>query len=172
MALVVEDGTGKTASESYISVASANTYHDAHGCPAAWKEARDNEKEIALRIATQYLDSFYHGSWIGLKASELQALAWPRIAAYTVDGYLISGTVIPVALKNAVAVAALKELESSGSLSPDISDIGLIESTEIEVGSVREKIVYSGGKTGLKKFTLLHSFLRGIVQPVGFVERG
>ena len=39
MALTHEDGTGKADAESYLSVTDADTYHTAHGDPAAWSGA-------------------------------------------------------------------------------------------------------------------------------------
>lgn len=172
MSLIVEDGTGKTDSESYISVVDANTYHISHGCPDAWTRARDDTKEIALRVASQYIDAYYGPLWVGIRANSTQALDWPRSGAATRDGYSIDSSVIPLALKQANCIAALKEVESAGSLAPDIADTGSILSTDVTVGSISEKIVYAGGKTGLKKFTLLSNILRGLVYPHGRVERG
>ena len=50
MALIVEDGSGKLDSESYISVADCTTYCTAHGL-TAWT-GTDAAKETALRNAT------------------------------------------------------------------------------------------------------------------------
>ena len=172
MSLIVEDGTGKTDSESYISVVDANTYHTSHGCPASWVGARDDAKEVALRIATQYIDSYYGALWLGIRFSAGQALDWPRAGVTTRDGYHLDSAIMPAALKQATCIAALKELESSGSLLPDVADTGSILSTDVSVGSISEKVTYAGGKTGLKKFTLLASILRGLMYPHGFVERG
>ena len=74
MALVVEDGTGLSTAESYISVADADTYHSDRG-NALWT-GTDAVKEEALRQATEYLDATY--DWKGSISLTTQALNWPR----------------------------------------------------------------------------------------------
>lgn len=75
MALLVEDGTGLAAADSYLSVADANAYHSAMGY-ADWDGASDATKEAALRRATQYIDARYR--FRGEPLTSSQALAWPR----------------------------------------------------------------------------------------------
>ena len=53
MTLVIEDGTGKSNAESYISVADADTYHSNRG-NTDWAALTTAEKERLLRIATDY----------------------------------------------------------------------------------------------------------------------
>ena len=56
MALVVEDGTGKTDADSYLSLVDADAYNLAHSASTDWNGAVEAVKEKALRLATQYLD--------------------------------------------------------------------------------------------------------------------
>ena len=105
MALVVEDGTGVTGADSYVSIAEADTYAAANGL-TSWASATAAAKEIALRQATRYVDTRYRfrGSRLGLR----QPLEWPR--GDVVDGALGDGyyyTRPPRNLK-----AAVTELES------------------------------------------------------------
>lgn len=100
MALIVEDGTGLSTAESYISVADADTYIAAYrGANTTWDAATDTAKEVAARQATKYLDGT--SSWKGMKEFSTQALAWPRIYAYDETGIAYDG--IPVALEQATA---------------------------------------------------------------------
>jgi len=100
MALIVEDGTGLSTAESYISTADADTYIASYkGANATWDGATTAAKEIAARQATQYLDGKY--AWIGQIETSTQALGWPRAYAYDEIGALIDG--LPTKLVQACA---------------------------------------------------------------------
>lgn len=125
MALEVEDGTGKTNSESFISVADADTRHTNLG-NTAWT-GTTAAKEQALRKATEYMQQAYRERWKGNKHTVGQALAWPRNSV-VVDGFVtIASGVVPTEVKNACADLALKAL--SETLAEDL-----------ERGIVREKV--------------------------------
>src|SRR5687767_15226190 len=110
MAIIVEDGTGLSTAESYITVAYADTYHTDRG-QTTWT-GTDAAKEAALRRALAYLDGRYGPRFNGLrKLGRDQALMWPRVGASDSEGWLIDDTVIPAELKRAQAEAALRELE-------------------------------------------------------------
>lgn len=82
MALTVETGAGLSNAEAYLSVADALTYLTAVGASDAWAAASTAQKEVALRRATQYLDTQY--TWRGEPLTSTQALEWPRVV--DVDG--------------------------------------------------------------------------------------
>ena len=106
MALVVEDGTGKTTSESYISVADADTYDSTWEALASWTAATTGEKETALRKATRYLDLRYHHQWNGRRFNDTQALDWPRTQMQDYDGFQIAAESVPGNLEDATAYLA------------------------------------------------------------------
>ena len=110
MALEVENGTGKSTSESYISVAGADARHTALG-NAAWT-GDDAAKEAALRRATQYMEQAYRTRWLGMRTSKDQALSWPRAILAPVDDWWIDSNVVPAEVANACADLALKALSS------------------------------------------------------------
>lgn len=152
MSLIVEDGTGKTDAESYISVADADTYHSNHGNPATWSGASTGTKETALREATDYVDRFYGAVWVGTRKTTTQRLYWPRYDAW-VDDVLLDSTILPRPLKEAVAELALRHIsEGSAGLMPDISEPGVIASESVSVGPVSESKSYAGGKSQVKDF--------------------
>lgn len=121
--MIVEDGTGLSTAQSYISVANADTYHTAHG-NTTWTGV-DALKEAALVRATQALDARY--DWPGFRLVSTQALDWPRYDAYDVDGYILSD--VPQGIKDALCEMALLELVTPGELT---------ESVEVSVK--REKV--------------------------------
>lgn len=109
--LTVEDGTGKTDADSYISVTDADAYHDAIG-NATWTGA-NAAKEHALRKATQYMQQVYFDRWDGYRKTSTQALDWPRedvqIKGLRFVEYVTS-TTIPQEVKNACASLALRAM--------------------------------------------------------------
>ena len=74
MALITEDGTGRDDAESYVTVAYADNYATAHGL-SAWT-GLEAVKEVALRKATQYIDTTYN--FRSAKSYQYQALEFPR----------------------------------------------------------------------------------------------
>lgn len=130
MAIVVEDGTGKSTAESYISVADASTYHTARGNTAWAALTTDALREAALRKATDYMRQAYRSRWQGYKVNEDQALDWPRYGV-EVEGYAVDSDIVPTEVKNACAELALKA--SAAELNPDLTQGVLSE----QVGSIQ-----------------------------------
>lgn len=99
--LIAEDGSRKTDANSYATVAAADTYHEKHLYATTWTAASTANKEKALMMATRLLDAEF--SWAGIKATEEQALEWPRYDMTERNGFLVDGDEIPAALVDAVA---------------------------------------------------------------------
>jgi len=118
MALEVEDGTGKSTAESYISVADASNYHTVRGNTAWAALATDALREAALRKATDFMRQVYRSRWQGYKVNEDQALDWPRYDV-EVEGYAVDSDIVPTEVKNACAELALKA--SAAELNPDLT---------------------------------------------------
>ena len=110
MSLVVEDGTGKSDAESFISVADASTYFTARGV-TTWDALDTGEetvnREAALRKATDYLTAVYRDRWEGVRYTEDQALDWPR-AGVVRDSWQVDTDEIPIEVQRAEAELALK----------------------------------------------------------------
>lgn len=118
MALTVEDGTGLSNSDSYISVAEATGYHSNRG-NVKWTYGGSDTQEVALRVATESVDMIYGDKYLGEVWKRDQALLFPRSTFYDNHGRSVSSETIPQVLKDAVAEAALlfieKEVEEPGS---------------------------------------------------------
>ena len=136
MALTVEDGTGLSSADAYVSVADATTYHANLG-NTAWASAAESAQEIALRRAAQYIDARFR--YRGWRLTTTQALEWPR-SYYEPDGRTESW--IPKNLKEAVCEAALRAL--SDTLYEDVSTDRVTEET---VGPITVKYAGKGGQT-------------------------
>jgi hypothetical protein len=86
MALVLlkEDGSGKADANAYASVADGDAYHEGHLYAAAWTGATAEKKAAALVMASRLIDSCVRFN--GARATEVQALAWPRAGCPDPEG--------------------------------------------------------------------------------------
>ena len=111
MALVVEDGTGKSNSDSFISQSDADTYFTNHDAPTAWTCLASAKKDAALRYAATTLD----GNWIwdGTITVTTQALGWPRTGVEDDEGRDIASAAIPERVKTAQCELALLHTSSA-----------------------------------------------------------
>ena len=174
MALVVEDGTGKTDANSYLSEADADTYNTNHSVSTDWSGATQANKEIALRLATQYLDVRYKSLWKGVKYADAQALDWPRIWAEkegTYDSSYYDQESIPQILKDATAELALRVIEGD-TLFDDIIKPGTIKSQSVTVGPIKKSTSYMGGYTQVKKYPLIDGLVKSLIKNSSSLERG
>ena len=170
MSLVVEDGTGKSDAESYITLVEADAYILAHSNDTTWDAASDSDKEKAIRLATQYLDANYGGKWKGLRSSESQALDWPRSNVKDNDEYYLASNEIPQKLKDANSEVALREILDDTLLGA-VDAAQNIKSEGSKAGPVSERIEYIGVKSNQKKYPLVDALLSRYIDG-SQVERG
>lgn len=134
--LIVEDGTAKTDSDSYISAVSANVYHANRG-NTAWAALNTLGKESALRKATDYMAQVYRWRWAGVRKTSTQALDWPRSnvpipdspGTYGSLSAYVSDSSVPTAVQNACAELALRA--ASGDLAPDVGRLTSKEKIDV-----------------------------------------
>ena len=91
-------------SNSYQTLAEANTYFTTRLHTTVWLDASDLQREAALIWSARILDT--NIQWNGTRQTELQALAWPRMNVVDSDGWIIRIDTIPKELKWAQAELA------------------------------------------------------------------
>lgn len=170
MALTVEDGSGKSDADSYISLVDADIYVAAHSVDAGWTAATDPNKEKALRRATQYLDLEYGGRWKSDRTNEDQALDWPRTAADDRDEYAFDSNEMPSKLLDACCECAVRFITED--MMPDFADPGIVQSKSVRVGPISESVTYSGGSEPGKGYPIVEMLLRGLLVNTAMVSRG
>ena len=104
LTLVVETGAGLDNANSYVSLADANAYHEAHVQQSVWEALSSTDRERAVVMATRVIDD--HFTFKGRKTDRLNALKWPRYNMTDEDGWVIDSGSIPTRLKNATAEMA------------------------------------------------------------------
>lgn len=149
MSLTVEDGTGLSNAESYISAADAGTYHSNRG-NTTWASLSDAVKEQCLRKATDYMVAMYRGQWQGDRISSDQSLDFPR-SGVVVDNVDIDSDSVPDKIKNACAELALKA--NSDDLFED-QDQAMIS---LGVGSLN--IAYDKASPQRKRYMLVEAMI-------------
>lgn len=165
MAVVPEDGTGLAAADSYADETFADAYLLAFRRGSSWESASAQQKEDALKIAAQYLDAKYGHRWKGRKANELQGLDWPR-KNVVVEGFRIDSegaASIPRDLKRAQCELALIVHDGTDPFAVLAADSGTVKAESSELGPLKERFEYFGGKRELPKIRPVDLLLRQLV---------
>jgi hypothetical protein len=158
ISIVVEDGTGKTDANAYVSVASARAYAEARGKDDVLPEDDDDVAALIVQ-STDYLETL---PWKGTRTTTTQALAFPRCGV-VIDGQCLADDVIPVRLTTAQSQAVL-EIAVNGDLLPTQMKPGIKEK---DIGPI--KTIYFGGDNTdfIPRFPMLDAMLRQLLGTSG-----
>jgi len=138
--LIVEDGTGKPDSDSYVSLVDARALAAKYGYTLP---TDDDKANVSIRNGTQYVD-MNESCFGGVRKLLTQALAWPRVGAKTTFKAEISDDTIPEQLKIAVVAAAA---EYGAGVDVRATDDGKAIASEEVTGAVAVSY-FNNGKTG------------------------
>lgn len=127
---------GSATADAFASLATVETYAEAHG-KSDWTDSTDDDaKEQAIRRATSWLSTAF--TWKGYRTNgRSQALAWPRADVEDAEGEAVSSDEVPVEIVQACCEAAVYELANPGGLSPTVTLTDRIRSRQI--GSMRRE---------------------------------
>lgn len=170
MSLIVETGAGLANAESYISVADADAYNTAYVGNTTWANVATTTamKELALRVATQYIDAKYN--FKGYKVKQAQALVWPRSEVYDDGGYWLDSAVIPECVRRAVVEAAIRHI--MGDLLLGVQDKpGLIASESVTVGPITTSKSYVAGRAQAKAYPKITAMLKTVIESMDEMKR-
>lgn len=160
MALVVEDGTALSGAESYLSVADLDLYAASHGLDLSGKTTE--EKEIALRHGSEYLDGQYGARWTGARRTRTQGLQWPRVGGVDQDGFALAEDEMPTEIRNATAELAVLAL--AGPLTPDLSAGGNVRSESKRVGPIAKSVEYAGGSPAPPRYRKVEQLVAPLLE--------
>lgn len=125
MAITIVATAGAADANSFVTLAEANTQIEGRLNASTWEtDATDDQKNRALAEATRYLSAFAH--WIGKRADDTQALAWPRQLATNPDSpsFVYFGTdEVPDRVKRGTIELAFQFIKSG------TSDVAALPST-------------------------------------------
>lgn len=147
MAFTVEDGTGLSAANAYMSVAEFQTYHTDRGND--YSSYASGEIQKAIIKASDYIDRRWRGRFVGVRLREpnTQRMEWPRSNAFYPDGSNVLG--VPIEVKEATAEYAFRALTTTLAPDPTYDDrnVAVVEKEEV-LGPIKERTRYAeGGRT-------------------------
>lgn len=129
MALVIEDGTGKVDSNTYVDVAQARAYATERGVTLP---ADDGAVEAMLIRAADYLEA-QRAQYQGHKTfpEVPQAMQWPRTGVIIDCNYELPEDAIPTELKKA-QMQAVVEIQNGFNLMPS-TDGRVVKKKKVDV---------------------------------------
>jgi hypothetical protein len=128
----IDPTVGGAASNSYVDVATADTYFDNRTNAGAWNNVVDtDDKARSLIMATDRIDQ---EKFRGNVASSTQRLKFPRTGISYDDGTAIPSTVVPRQVCNATMELALEILR--GGTTDVLAATGLEQFKSIRAGTV------------------------------------
>ena len=133
MPATIDATVGGASANSYVTLASANTYFETVPDSTTWTNKTDDQKNRALISATRWIDGL---SFYGDRCATTQALKWPR-NNYTVDTIELSCTIIPEAIKTATYELARALANDTDAITGTTGTTGIYD--EVELGDLRVK---------------------------------
>lgn len=145
MALIIEDGTIVADAQTYAEIADVDAYYAARPSEGtAWLAlTTDPEKDEAILLTTEWIESRYDSRWKGTRVSSAQELDWPRIGA-TVNGFLFPSNAIPGELIVAIAIG-VEDYLTNGDWQGASDDSSTIVKERSKLDVLEEEIEYGGG---------------------------
>lgn len=139
---VVEDGSGKTNANSYVSVADADQYH-LNRANSEWAALSETLRQSYLVRATDYVDQRFGERWVGLRGSDTQALDWPRSCVVGVEP-----DAIPVKLMYAVCEYAFRCKDGALAPDPKLDEAGVAMVTiGMKAGPIEKRFQSAAGSS-------------------------
>lgn len=133
MAATIDATLSGASSNSYVTLAAANSYFETVPDSATWTNKTDDQKNRALISATRWIDSL---NYYGDRCDEGQALKWPR-NNYDVDGVELECSLIPNDIKYATYELARALANDTGAITDSTGTTGLYD--EVQLGDLRVK---------------------------------
>lgn len=145
---------GASNANSYVTVATADTYFDERVNTSAWDDASTDNQERALIMATRRLDQeHYKGEPVKpltdvevSATTSTQALKWPRYSTYDDSGWAFDHEEIPVIVQHATMELALRVLNDGST--DTLADTGLEQFESVKIGpiDVVPRLSYRAGR--------------------------
>jgi hypothetical protein len=170
--LVVENGAGLSAANTYINLAPAAAYHALRG-NEIWADASESDQVVALIRATDYVESRW--TFTGTPLLITQALSFPRATKYLNSRGADVSSTVPTEIAEATAEYALAVLGTGAglvSLSPavDQTEPNSVTYKREKVGTLEEETRYDTAR-GIK-ITLSYPTADKIIKSSGFLAGG
>lgn len=161
MALTVEDGSGVTGANSYISRDDFIAYALSRGVTVASVDATD----VLLVKAADYIDS-HEVNLKGERVLRDQAMAWPR-GGVIIEGFAWANDEIPRQLINCQAAFALELNGGEDIYNPAPSQVAKMERVE---GALTVEYFGTDGGVKMRKDSRASALLNLLLRPSGYLN--
>lgn len=132
----------------YIDPNDVETYFGFYGdVPAEWTAASATDQLAAVVVASRWLDQTFGYRWKGRRSASTQERDFPRTGLVDRDGYAMSSTTTPTAVREATAEAAVLHIQGNLVSIPDAATTERIASKTISAGGVSKSVTYLGGSS-------------------------
>lgn len=128
MALVAT--AGGSSSNSYVTRVEAAAYLSDRLYVAAWEDADPQDQDKALVTACRRLEQ---EEFLGYRATNEQALKWPRVGTCDADGIDYASDAVPAPVKYAQVELALQLLESNALAQSKLSNFVSLKLGPLEI---------------------------------------
>ena len=105
--LALDTTPGGMGANAYCTLEQAEAYMASLAFGEDWGKADDAKKTAALIQAARWMGTL---NWVGTRATQEQALAWPRRGVVDRDGFDVAEDAIPTAVADANAEFAFRLL--------------------------------------------------------------
>ena len=130
------------SSNSYVTLAEANSYFETSPDDSTWTNKSDDQKNRALISACRWVDSL---NYYGDRCDESQALKWPR-NNFQVDDVELACTLIPAKIKYAQYELARALANDTDAITGNTGTAGVAK--EVELGELNVKYNEASLATG------------------------
>jgi hypothetical protein len=165
MSIIVEDGSGVSGANSYVTVSGVGVYATTYGY-TEWDtdangDARtDAVKEQSLLRAMRYIEGL---NWKGKTAVQGQALQWPRSEVYDRDQRLVDEDVVPQVVIDAVCEACMLSVPDSDiNLQPNLTKDDYVNYEQV-TGAVTVSYTLAGGPIAPRS-AIIEDLLKGLLR--------
>jgi len=165
MPTAIDATVGGANSNSYLTLADANTYFGDRLYTTKWDDADDDTKTKALLQATKRLET---EEYYGTKEDTTtpQKLSFPRVDIGELDGIDLDGT-IPQQLKDAQCETALFML--SNDITQKDINIGSIKKERSKVGTLESEVEYVvDGNPVITSYNTLPTYIYDLLDGLSF----
>ena len=145
----------------YGTTAGFKAYADARGWDYTTPAYADPQIDAARERASDYIDGTFRNQFPGYKTDgREQAREWPRVGTVDREGLSIDSAEVPVEILNATYEGTWREVQTPGSLVPDLKAGGGVLK-RVKAGSV--EVEYDNDGTVSKTFAAIEQALGSLL---------
>lgn len=184
MAFIVEDGTGLTNANAYISAANARTYWADVGVTfdnpdSVPSVALPLTLQMAIIAATRYIELRFRYRFKGHREFPAttepvfagQALSWPRLCVYRPDDYCNLVTGVPIEIINATAEYMKRALSSEGLVSDPTATDAFTTGEREKIGPLETEVQRLPGIIQFRPYPTADLLLVGLLNSGNYCVR-